>query len=96
MDRLETFLRRNKHIEGIERFSAVDGKGIRQTLKEKGLLQEGFGVDYTDGGLGCAMSHKAQWERAVASGEALTVIEDDAVTKCLDAMSRRFPYCSVA
>ncbi|MBO6085913.1 MAG: glycosyltransferase family 25 protein, partial [Acetobacter sp.] len=78
-DRLEEFYRVNRHIEGIERFSAIDGRGLRQTLKEKGLLQEGFGVDYTDGGLGCAMSHKAQWERAVASGEALTVIEDDAV-----------------
>lgn len=77
--RLETFYRMNSHIKDIERFSAIDGRGLRQTLKEKGLLQEGFGVDYTDGGLGCAMSHKAQWERAVASGEALTVIEDDAV-----------------
>ena len=78
-ERLETFYRMNSHIKDIERFSAIDGRGIRQTLKEKGLLQESFGVDYTDGGLGCAMSHKAQWERAVASGEALTVIEDDAV-----------------
>ena len=78
-DRLEEFYRVNRHIKDIERFSAIDGRGLRQTLKEKGLLQESFGVDYTDGGLGCAMSHKAQWERAVASGEALTVIEDDAV-----------------
>ena len=67
-DRLEEFYRVNLHIKDIERFSAIDGRGLRQTLKEKGLLQEGFGVDYTDGGLGCAMSHKAQWERAGASG----------------------------
>ena len=78
-ERLETFYRMNSHIKDIERFSAIDGRGIRQTLKEKGLLQESFGVDYTDGALGNAMSHKALWERAVASGEALTVIEDDAV-----------------
>ena len=80
-DRLETFLRRNKHIEGLERFSAIDGHGInRQLLKEKGLLQEGLCVDYTDGALGCALSHKAQWESIISEGEGRTIIEDDAVT----------------
>ena len=78
-ERLETFYRMNSHIKDIERFPAIDGRGIRQTLKEKGLLLEDWGIDYTDGALGNAMSHKALWERAVASGEALTVIEDDAV-----------------
>ena len=80
IDRLETFLRRNKHIDGLERFSAIDGQGInRQLLKEKGLLQEGIGVEYTDGALGCALSHKAQWECIISDGEGRTIIEDDVV-----------------
>ena len=76
-ERLETFYRVNKHIKDVERFSAIEGKGLRQPLKQSGLLLEG--VDYSDGALGCALSHAEQWRRAVSSGEALTVIEDDAV-----------------
>ncbi|MBR2123670.1 MAG: glycosyltransferase family 25 protein [Acetobacter sp.] len=79
-ERLETFYRVNKHIEGVERFSAIEGKGLRSSLKESGLLLSGEADErYTNGALGCALSHAEQWRRAVSSGEALTVIEDDAV-----------------
>ena len=78
-ERLETFYRVNKHIEGVERFSAIEGKGLRQPLKQSGLLLEYGNVDYTDGALGCALSHAEQWRLAISSGGGRTVIEDDAV-----------------
>ncbi|MBR2124112.1 MAG: glycosyltransferase family 25 protein [Acetobacter sp.] len=78
-ERLETFYRMNKHIKDVERFSAVDGKGLRSSLKESGLLLESWGVDYSDGALGCALSHRDQWRCAISSGGGRTVIEDDAV-----------------
>ena len=67
-ERLETFYRVNKHVKDVERFSAVDGKGLRSSLKESGLLLEDADALYTDGALGCALSHAEQWRRVISSG----------------------------
>ena len=77
--RLETFYRVNKHVKDVERFSAVDGKGLRSSLKESGMLLEDADALYTDGALGCALSHAEQWRRVISSGGGRTIIEDDAV-----------------
>ena len=78
-ERLGTFYRVNKHIKDVERFSAVDGKGLRSSLKESGMLLEDADALYTDGALGCALSHAEQWRRVISSGGGRTIIEDDAV-----------------
>ena len=36
-------------------------------------------LGYNDGALGCALSHLALWELAIAKDEAVTICEDDAI-----------------
>lgn len=77
-ERLREFLRWNGHLPGIQRFPAIDGSTIdRQALIAAGTIAPG--LKYTDGAIGCALSHLHFWEAAAASGEAITVCEDDAI-----------------
>jgi GR25 family glycosyltransferase involved in LPS biosynthesis len=77
-DRLGRFKIVNGFLPGAERFAAVDGRTLdRRTLQSTGLLDPQ--VSYTDGALGCALSHFTQWQRAVDEGMDVTVCEDDAV-----------------
>ncbi len=56
---------------------AVDGaKLTQQQLNAPWLFKDK--LPYTVGGIGCAMSHLALWELAIASDATLTVAEDDA------------------
>jgi GR25 family glycosyltransferase involved in LPS biosynthesis len=50
----------------------------RKTLQEGKVLNGGM-PSYTDGALGCALSHLAQWNLAAAGEETVTVAEDDAI-----------------
>jgi GR25 family glycosyltransferase involved in LPS biosynthesis len=75
--KLAEFTAANRGTIVFERFPAVDGL----TLSKDRLVAQGVmhpAVDYTPGAMGCAMSHIALWRRAVASGQALTICEDDA------------------
>lgn len=93
-DRLSRFKAVNAFLPDVERFSAVDGRTLnRNALQSTGLLDPQ--VSYTDGALGCALSHFTLWERAVDARKAVTVCEDDAIfnrgfvdkaTKVLGAM----------
>lgn len=77
-DRLALFRARNPHLAGIERVSAVDGRlADRRRLIEHGIMSPD--LNYSDGAVGCAMSHLTQWRDAAQGGEPLTIIEDDAV-----------------
>lgn len=77
-DRLRRFMGWN-HAHGLdlEIVSAVDGRGVdRQALMAAGLLasdHEGF----TDGAIGAALSHRAQWEACVRDGVPRMIFEDD-------------------
>lgn len=65
------------HID-FQRFAAIDGRGIaRGPLVDRGVITADLG--YSDGVLGCALSHLALWDLAIASGQPLTVCEDDAI-----------------
>jgi len=76
-DRLEAFRRTNSHIE-IHRFPAVDGASVdRAALVEDAIIDRN--LRYTNGALGCAMSHLFFWEAAINQHETITVVEDDAV-----------------
>jgi glycosyl transferase, family 25 len=78
-ERLEAFYATNGNRERIEHFPAVDGKTLdRRVLVEQELIEANL-AGYTDGALGCALSHKRLWERAVETGEPVTILEDDAV-----------------
>lgn len=77
-DRLARFRYLNPDHDNIDRVSAVDGSDInRLELMENHLLDPS--LIYTDGAIGCAMSHVLQWNHAIQTGKAITVLEDDAV-----------------
>ncbi len=77
-ERLREFQRWNGHLPGIQRFPAIDGATIdRQALIAARTIAPG--LKYTDGAIGCALSHLHFWEAAAAGPTAVTVCEDDAI-----------------
>lgn len=78
LDRLQQFRAANGFVPDIERLSAVDGRLVdRQRLIAEGVVDPR--LNYSDGALGCALSHFQAWDAARTRGEAMTIIEDDAV-----------------
>lgn len=76
-ERRAEFQRRNPGL-AFEFVDAVDGS----TLAEEALAAGGLfppGIDYTPGARGAALSHLKLWDEAIATGQPLTVAEDDAV-----------------
>src|SRR5687767_14619366 len=78
-DRNERFLRMNASVASFRRIEAVDGSGLQvDELLKAGVIEAPLWA-YTEGALGCALSHKKMWEHCVSTGVATTVAEDDAV-----------------
>ena len=76
-ERREIFRSRNSHID-FEFFDAVDGSALSLTeIQASGLFEPG--LPYSIGAYGVALSHLAQWDAIIASGQAHTVAEDDTV-----------------
>jgi GR25 family glycosyltransferase involved in LPS biosynthesis len=76
-ERRETFRRRNAHLD-FDFFDAVDGSRLSLTELHAGGLFEP-GLPYSVGAYGVALSHLAQWDQIIESGQARTVAEDDAI-----------------
>jgi GR25 family glycosyltransferase involved in LPS biosynthesis len=80
-DRLENFIKTNKHSElQLNRFSAIDGNVLKPTLQ----IQQIF--EYNDynmrrGMVGCALSHIKLWLELLQDDQAdfYLILEDDAV-----------------
>jgi GR25 family glycosyltransferase involved in LPS biosynthesis/glycosyltransferase involved in cell wall biosynthesis len=78
-DRLAKFMARNGHLGNVIRVPAVDGRETdREELQARGLIAAD--LSYTPGALGCALSHIALWQKAVAESRIITIFEDDAVS----------------
>ncbi len=78
--RLAEFREINPHLSDVTRFSAVDGQTLKlDPLVAAGLVTSDILATYSINELGCAMSHIALWKRGLASGEMITIAEDDAV-----------------
>ena len=78
-DRNQQFINRKNAYLNFERLSAIDGKQIdRQRLIENGVISSDL-TSYTDGAIGCALSHTMIWDHAVRNNREVTVAEDDAV-----------------
>src|SRR5215217_5815365 len=79
-DRLRAFSETNAHLREVARFPAVDGSGVDvPALVRSGKIKPGILDTYTAGRIGAALSHLALWDKAINTGEALTVCEDDAI-----------------
>ncbi|WP_043837006.1 glycosyltransferase family 25 protein [Muricoccus aerilatus] len=77
-DRLALFKARNPHLPDIQRVPAIDGRAAdREWLRVNGIMSPD--LSYSDGAVGCALSHLNQWRDAVRRDVPLTIIEDDAV-----------------
>jgi glycosyl transferase, family 25 len=91
------FQRANKHLANAERHEAWDGKGeARQPLVDLGYIKPD--LCYTDGALGCALSHITLWQRVVREKTPLMIFEDDAIahsdleTLSQELVSEHAPY----
>lgn len=76
--RFEAFMRANAHVPGIERVEGAEGRDIPlASLVAQGIADAG--LVYSPGAIGAALSHMGLWSRAVQTGEALMIFEDDAL-----------------
>ncbi|HSW16021.1 MAG TPA: glycosyltransferase family 25 protein [Ramlibacter sp.] len=75
--RRAAFAKLNEHLN-YEFWDAVDGHEMSYAeFMATGLFEEG--LPYTAGAFGCALSHLRLWERAIETGQPLTIAEDDAI-----------------
>ncbi len=77
--RFAEFLRVND-LTGIEivKISAIDGQVLnREDLIKRNVIAQD--LIFTDGAIGCALTHMACWQHAIDTGETVIVCEDDAV-----------------
>lgn len=75
-DRMARFSRRNAHLPDVVRIPAIDGASVdRESLHMMGTITGDLA--YTNGNLGCALSHIKLWRRTLKDGAIITVVEDD-------------------
>jgi len=79
-ERLREFSAANRHLRKVVRFTAVDGSGLDLPgLVRSSTIKPGILETYTAARIGGALSHLALWDKAIATGEALTICEDDSI-----------------
>lgn len=77
-ERWAAFRTHNPSLDNAQQVEAVDG----QALDLAALIAEGIvaaDLNYRMGALGNALSHIAEWQRILHTGEPATILEDDAV-----------------
>jgi glycosyl transferase, family 25 len=88
-------LHAHHHID-YEFFEAVDGRKIQLEDLIKYNLAVADLKYYTAGALGCALSHRALWQRCIAADRSMIICEDDAILRSdfetiLPQLIDRFP-----
>jgi GR25 family glycosyltransferase involved in LPS biosynthesis len=79
IERRNRFATNNSHLD-YEFFSAIDGDMMSSdVIKDPSRFVQP--LYYSSGAYGCALSHLALWEKAIAREEWLTIIEDDAILR---------------
>ena len=79
-DRRRQFLLTNKHLTGLSRFSAIDGRGLdAAALVREGVIAKGIPSTYSTADIGLALSHITLWKKAVETETVVTICEDDAI-----------------
>jgi GR25 family glycosyltransferase involved in LPS biosynthesis len=77
-ERLQLFKDSNGHLQDVVRVPATDGSALdREALTCSGYLNTD--LTYSNGTLGCAISHVRLWEAAASEDRSITVFEDDIV-----------------
>jgi Flp pilus assembly protein TadD/GR25 family glycosyltransferase involved in LPS biosynthesis len=79
-DRLAEFKATNAHLAEITRIPAIEEHRIDiHSLARQGLVDVGILRTYPVGALCQALSHYALWNKAVETGRAVTIADDDAI-----------------
>jgi glycosyl transferase family 25 len=79
-ERLAEFKATNGHLGDLARVPAVDGEKLDlAALEREGLVSADVLKTYTMGAVGLALTHFKLWESAIASGDMVTIAEDDAI-----------------
>ncbi len=78
-DRLRAFLEVNRHLTDPLRVAAVDGSVCSRKDLQAVHALAGEMPGYTDGAIGCALSHLGEWELASMTDAPITLAEDDAI-----------------
>jgi GR25 family glycosyltransferase involved in LPS biosynthesis len=78
VDRFKQFQERNSHLDGVLRFSGVDGRAVdKQKLIADGIITDD--LPYLPGSLGCSLSHISLWQKSVTQNKVITIFEDDVI-----------------
>lgn len=79
-ERLAIFRQNNPECTYFSHRIAVDGKQVdRAGLISQEVMQPD--LLYTDGAVGCALSHMSLWMDVIQRQEAATIAEDDAILR---------------
>jgi len=82
----------NKNIINYTYFDAINGNNVN--LQSDIIKQNTFG--YSNGAIGCAMSHLCMWEKCIELNRPIVIMEDDAFVsdefnKHLDMVTKMLP-----
>ncbi len=78
-DRDQLFLKRNHFINNLVKVDAIDGTRLdREQLIDNKIISPDL-TDYSDGAIGCALSHLKLWELSIKNQQVITIAEDDAI-----------------
>jgi len=76
---LSSFMATNRRLRRIVRFAAVDGAALsRAQMIADGVLGTEMPA-YSNGAVGCALSHLSLWQKVAGRSESLTIAEDDTI-----------------
>ncbi|HZP79373.1 MAG TPA: glycosyltransferase family 25 protein [Pseudolabrys sp.] len=79
-ERLSEFTAVNSHLTDLARFSAIDGQQLDiPRLASQNVVAPNVLTTFSLGGVGLALSHLALWEHVIATGQVMTICEDDAI-----------------
>jgi len=78
-DRRKTFDYYNsKHLNKYEYIDAVDGKTLDINNLDEKIMVKGS-KNYTNGAIGCALSHLKLWEKCIELNKPIIIMEDDSI-----------------
>jgi hypothetical protein len=94
-ERISEFFTVNRNLSAtVSRYPAIDGRTfdldslVRQGLVTKHIVNPDM---FSIGALGCALSNIALWDKAIGSGQSLTVCEDDAISTSVSIHNEEIP-----
>jgi len=78
-DRKADFDKNNKkYLKNYQYHSAVNGKNLNVETLDKTIITKGSKM-YSNGAIGCALSHLQLWEKCIELDKPIIVMEDDVI-----------------